>query len=129
LADFHAVAEDYDLPRRITLNTECIGMTWDENRSLWTVRFQKTGDPSSQFEREAAVVICAVGKLDLPNIPDIPGRELFAGAQFHSARWDHSVNLNGKKVVVLGNGASATQFVPKISTQASFPAIHTPRLR
>jgi len=100
-------------------------MTWDKHRSLWTVRFQKTGDPSSQFEREATVVICAVGKLDLPNIPDIPGREGFAGAQFHSARWDHSTDLKGKNVVVLGNGASATQFVPKISTQASLPTMRT----
>ncbi|KAF2708438.1 dimethylaniline monooxygenase [Pleomassaria siparia CBS 279.74] len=112
---FHNVAEEYDLLRRMTFNVECYGMDWDQRRSLWTVRFRRTNDHSITFEREAPIVICAIGKLDLPNIPDIKGRDTFEGVQFHSARWDHSVNLKGKNVVVLGNGASGTQFVPKIS--------------
>ncbi|KAK7189528.1 monooxygenase y4iD [Paraphaeosphaeria sporulosa] len=111
---FHDIAEEYDLTRRMTFNTECYGMSWDQQRSLWTVQFRRTNDHSVTFEREAPVVICAIGKLDLPNIPNIKGRESFGGAQFHSARWDHSVDIKGKNVVVLGNGASSTQFVPKI---------------
>ena len=77
--DFNNIAEEYDLKRRMTFNTECIGMTWDHDRSLWVIQFQKTGDHSSTFEREASVVICAIGKLDLPRIPNIPGRESFEG--------------------------------------------------
>lgn len=49
-----------------------------------------------------------------PNIPDLPGRELFKGDIFHSARWDHSVDITGKNVVVVGNGCSATQIIPAI---------------
>ncbi|KAF2636611.1 dimethylaniline monooxygenase [Massarina eburnea CBS 473.64] len=115
---FHNVADEYDLLRRMTFNTECYGMSWDQVRCLWTVKFRKTDDHSVTFEKEASIVVCAIGKLDLPNIPNIKGRESFSGAQFHSARWDHSVEIKGKNVVVLGNGASGTQFVPKIAPEA-----------
>ena len=63
-------------------------------------------------------VISAVGQLNQPNFPNIPGRDLFKGPSFHSARWDHSVDLKGKNVAVIGTGASAFQFVPKIAPDA-----------
>lgn len=116
---FHNVAEEYDLLRRMTFNSECYGMSWDEDRALWVVLFRQTDDHSKTFVREASVVICAIGKLDLPNIPNIKGREGFKGAQFHSSRWDHSIEIQGKNVVVLGNGASGTQFVPKLAKMAN----------
>ncbi len=55
------------------------------------------------------------GLFNQPNIPNIPGREDFKGPQFHSARWDHSVDLTGKTVAVVGNGASGVQFIPKVA--------------
>ncbi len=63
---------------------------------------------------EADVLVPAVGQLSRPSMPDIPGTGSFAGASFHSARWDHSVDLTGKRVAVIGTGASAIQFVPAI---------------
>ena len=71
----------------------------------------------------ADVFICATGFLHKPLLPDIPGRESFAGASFHSARWDHTVNLTGQRVAVIGTGASAVQFVPEIAerrTESSY---------
>jgi cation diffusion facilitator CzcD-associated flavoprotein CzcO len=64
------------------------------------------------------VVVAAMGPLNRPKFPDIPGREIFAGPAFHSSEWDHAVDLNGKNVVVIGTGASAIQFVPRIAPEA-----------
>ena len=63
-------------------------------------------------------VVSAVGQLNRPRLPDIPGREDFAGASFHSAAWDHGVDLAGKRVAVVGTGASAFQIVPEIAGSA-----------
>jgi cation diffusion facilitator CzcD-associated flavoprotein CzcO len=67
-------------------------------------------------------VISAVGALHVPSYPDLPGLERFAGRAFHSAEWDHSYDLTGKRVAVIGTGASAIQFVPKVAEQAA--ALH-----
>ncbi len=64
-------------------------------------------------------LVSAVGQLHKPRIPAIPGAQLFAGARFHSADWDHTVDLAGKSVAVIGNAASATQFVPFVAHQAA----------
>jgi cation diffusion facilitator CzcD-associated flavoprotein CzcO len=64
-------------------------------------------------------VVSAAGALHLPAYPDIPGAERFAGTSFHSARWDQSCDLSGKRVAVIGTGASAIQFVPEIAKQAA----------
>ena len=61
------------------------------------------------------VVITAVGQLSRPRLPDIKGIETFEGKSFHSAQWDHSIELKGKRVAVIGTGASAFQFVPEIA--------------
>ena len=68
----------------------------------------------------AEVLILARGALSEPRIPEIPGLETFAGPMFHSARWDHSVDLTGKRVGVIGTGASAVQFVPRIAPLAEW---------
>jgi cation diffusion facilitator CzcD-associated flavoprotein CzcO len=62
-------------------------------------------------------VVLAVGPLNVPSIPKLNGIESFTGQSFHSAQWDHSVDLTGKKVAVIGTGASAIQFVPIIAEQ------------
>jgi cation diffusion facilitator CzcD-associated flavoprotein CzcO len=63
------------------------------------------------------VLVCATGQLSRPKVPDLPGRDSFGGAQFHSARWNHDVDLTGKRVAVIGSGASAIQIVPAIADQ------------
>ena len=68
---------------------------------------------------EATVFVPAVGQLSRPALPAIPGRESFAGTAFHSARWNHEVPLSGKKIAVIGTGASAIQFVPEVRKQAA----------
>ena len=63
----------------------------------------------------ARAVISAVGQLNRPSLPDIPGRDDFAGPSFHSARWDHSVDVRGKRVALVGAGASGFQIAPTIA--------------
>jgi cation diffusion facilitator CzcD-associated flavoprotein CzcO len=91
----------------------CTSLVWDDRTQLWTCTFQDTVTKET-FVRKAPVVISAMGTLDRPNTPDIEGASDFEGNMFHSARWDDSVNFKNKNVVVLGNGASATQFVPQL---------------
>ncbi len=94
----------------IHFNTEVTGATWDEDRLRWTVT--TTGETY-----DARVVVSGIGGLHIPNIPELPGAESFAGPRFHSAQWDHSVDLRGKRVAVVGTGASAIQFIPQIVEQ------------
>jgi cation diffusion facilitator CzcD-associated flavoprotein CzcO len=70
-----------------------------------------------QFHYVCKVFVSAVGGLSVPKECDIPGHENFKGKMFHSARWDWSVDLKGKDVIVVGNGCSATQFVPEIAKE------------
>ena len=64
-------------------------------------------------------VISAVGQLNRPHLPEIPGRETFAGPAFHSAQWPAGLDLTGKRVAVIGTGASAAQFIPIVAEQAA----------
>jgi cation diffusion facilitator CzcD-associated flavoprotein CzcO len=91
----------------------CLDLTWDDSRSLWICTFQDTISGET-ITREARVVISAIGTLGLPLIPEIKGSETFQGKMFHSARWDDTFRPQGKNAVVLGNGVSATQFVPEL---------------
>ena len=90
-----------------------VAATFDEGRAAWDL----TLDDGSIVA--ATAVVCAVGQLGRPGIPDIPGRELFAGPSWHSARWDHAVDLTGRRVAVVGTGASVVQFVPEIAAVAA----------
>jgi cation diffusion facilitator CzcD-associated flavoprotein CzcO len=81
---------------------------WDGATKTWSVRTGRGEDFTGD------VLIIATGQLHRPVIPDIPGRETFTGKAFHSARWDHDYDLRGKRVAVVGTGASAVQFVPEI---------------
>jgi 4-hydroxyacetophenone monooxygenase len=71
----------------------------------------------------AKAVISAVGQLNQPRLPDIPGRDDFKGPAFHSARWRHDLELKGKRVAVIGTGASAFQFAPEVAKQAAHLAV------
>lgn len=91
----------------------CTDMTWEDSLSLWVVTFQDTISGET-FKRTAPVVVSAIGTLDRPAIPSIEGANSFRGEMFHSAEWDDNFNPNGKRITVVGNGASATQFVPEL---------------
>jgi 4-hydroxyacetophenone monooxygenase len=113
---FRRCADTFDLRRHIRFGTEVLRADWSDRHLRWTVAI-RTPDGSEETI-DANAVISAVGQLNRPSWPDIPGRDAFAGPTFHSARWDHSVDLAGKRVAVIGTGASAVQFIPEIAPDA-----------
>jgi cation diffusion facilitator CzcD-associated flavoprotein CzcO len=112
LAYLRRVIAKYGLEPHIRYRTEVTGAAFDETRGIW--RVETRGGEAY----EAGVFVPAVGQLSRPVLPDIPGRERFTGDAFHSARWDHDADLAGKRVAVIGTGASAVQFVPELRKQA-----------
>jgi cation diffusion facilitator CzcD-associated flavoprotein CzcO len=88
-------------------------IVYDEQQNTWTLTCADDSWVVADF------VVTGVGQLNRPAVPAIPGREAFAGPQFHSAQWDHSLDLTGKRVAVIGNAASAVQFVPQIAPQVA----------
>lgn len=105
------VSVKHDIQRHIRFGCEVIGAEFDEARGLWHIQL------ASGERCEAEVLISAVGQLHHVAYPKVPGRESFKGKTFHSAHWDHSYDLTGKTVAVIGSGASAVQFVPEIVKQ------------
>ncbi|MGW6422580.1 flavin-containing monooxygenase [Nocardia sp. NPDC055053] len=107
------VTDKYDVRRHIRFGTEVTAAEYDDATGTWTVRLS-TGD-SVVFD----VVVSAVGQLSRPALPAIEGRDSFAGDSFHSAEWNHDLDLTGKRVAVIGTGASAIQFVPEIQPEVA----------
>jgi cation diffusion facilitator CzcD-associated flavoprotein CzcO len=107
-AYLRATADKYGVTPHIRFGTEVTTAAFDEDRRLWRV------ETSTGTVYEAQVFIPAVGQLSRPSLPAIAGRDSFAGHSFHSAQWDHDLDLTGKRVAVIGTGASAIQFVPAI---------------
>ena len=107
------VADAEDLRRHVRFGQEMTGATWDEQSRTWTVHTRGGRSWRARF------LVHGVGALHLPKTPDLPGAASFDGPSFHSARWDHDVDLRGKKVAVIGTGASAIQFVPQIAGVAA----------
>ncbi len=112
-AYFEAVMDKHGIGPSVRWGTEALGAVWDDAAGTWTVRVRTEDGTESALVARA--VISAVGQLNRPHIPDIPGRESFAGPAFHSARWDHSVDLTGKRVAMVGAGASGFQIAPAIA--------------
>lgn len=100
------------LDQHIEFGTEVVRSTWNESTGMWDV-LTRTHDGTERV-RSFNAIMPAVGQLDRPKFPDVPGRDTFAGAQMHSAEWDHSVDYRDKRVAVIGTGASAYQIVPAI---------------
>lgn len=88
------------------------GARFDEAAGTWTVR------SAGGEELVADVLVSAVGQLHRPHVPAIPGLDEFRGTQFHSARWNHDVDLAGQRIGVIGNAASAIQFIPAVAPAA-----------
>jgi cation diffusion facilitator CzcD-associated flavoprotein CzcO len=103
-------ADRYELRPHVRLGAEVRSARWAGDR--WIVE-----TPTDRLE--ARVLVSAMGGLSNPAWPDIPGIASFSGPSFHSARWRHDVDLRGKRVAVIGTGASAVQFVPEIAPQVA----------
>ncbi|HEX4339219.1 MAG TPA: NAD(P)/FAD-dependent oxidoreductase [Polyangiaceae bacterium] len=102
-------ADKYDVRKYVRFGESVVRADYDDARAEWTVRTSS----GSVFRGKA--LISAMGALSNPAFPDLPGLEQFEGRAFHSALWDHDFDLTGKRVAVIGTGASAIQFVPKIA--------------
>jgi cation diffusion facilitator CzcD-associated flavoprotein CzcO len=109
LAYLEKVAYDNHLDDHLITGTRVSSLRWSDRNRRWTVR---TEDGAT---REFDAVISAVGMLDVPNIPDIPGAGRFRGRAFHSSNWDYSKSTAGERVASIGTGASAIQYVPAIA--------------
>lgn len=107
------VTEQYALRPLIRFNSDVQALHWLADQACWHVELQ------GQEPLLARHVILATGPLNKPAIPDIPGMGSFAGESFHSGYWRHDVDLKGKRIAVVGTGASAIQFVPEIAPDAA----------
>ncbi|HUO47233.1 MAG TPA: NAD(P)/FAD-dependent oxidoreductase [Acidimicrobiales bacterium] len=112
LAYAESCADRHELRGHLRTSTEIASMAFDDAAGTWSLR-TTTGETV-----EADVVVAACGQLNRPHVPPLPGLEDFAGTTFHSARWDHETSLEGLDVAVVGNGASAIQFVPHLARTA-----------
>ncbi|MBK0417514.1 NAD(P)-binding domain-containing protein [Leucobacter sp. CSA1] len=112
LGYLEALAAEYDLTGRIRLGSEVTAATWLEDRGLWEVT---TAAGETHLGR---AFVPAWGQLGVPFIPDFPGMADFTGTMFHSAHWDHDVDLAGLRVASIGNAASAVQYVPEVAEEA-----------
>ncbi len=102
-------ARKHGIDEHLRLATEVVSAEFDPERGVWHIA-------TADGERiDAEVLVTATGQLSRPVEPDIPGLDRFEGTRFHSGRWDHDFDLEGKRVAVIGTGASAIQFVPEIA--------------
>ncbi|HZU40635.1 MAG TPA: NAD(P)/FAD-dependent oxidoreductase [Solirubrobacteraceae bacterium] len=107
------VAERFGVAGLVVPNTEVTACAFSDESRRWTV------SAADGRTWEADAVVIATGQLHQPALPRFEGASEFAGHSFHSARWDHDYDLRGKRVAVIGTGASAVQFVPEVAEQAA----------
>ncbi|MDI9953295.1 NAD(P)/FAD-dependent oxidoreductase [Rhodococcus sp. IEGM 1305] len=113
---FARLTDENDLRKNIRFNTEVLGAVFDEESNLWRVTIR---NPDSTIEElTTTVLITAVGMVNRPSIPALAGLDTFDGPTLHTAAWDQSVEIAGKRVAVVGTGASAMQLVPSIADEA-----------
>ena len=113
LAYLQSLSAEHGLGSRLRFGSGVASAEFDERGALWHL----TLDNGERLRANA--VVSAVGQLSRPALPDIAGRDDFRGPSWHSARWDHGVDLTGKRVAVVGTGASAIQFVPEVAKIAA----------
>jgi 4-hydroxyacetophenone monooxygenase len=114
---FKECVDEFGIRPNIRFNTEVSAVEYDDATATWNV--QTVDADGHEATIQANAVISAVGQLNRPQLPKIEGRDSFAGPAFHSARWDHTVDLTGKRVGVIGTGCSAAQFAPIVAEQVA----------
>jgi 4-hydroxyacetophenone monooxygenase len=113
---FRDCAESLDVRPLIRFGTEVLRAEFSDTAAAWKLTIRNPD--GSEAEVEADALVSAVGQLNRPSLPNIPGRESFAGPSFHSAEWDPSIDLRGKRVAVIGTGASGFQLIPEVADVA-----------
>ena len=113
---FTQVMTKHDLGEHVLWNTEVLAAEWVDDDATWSIRLRGAEGQTSTVRARA--LITAVGQLNRPNIPQFDGADSFAGPSFHSAAWDHSVDVSGKRVALVGAGASGFQIAPAIAPNA-----------
>ena len=106
------VAAKFDLNKKIEFNNELVSAKWDQAQGIWNLE-------TSKGLYKAKTVMFTTGPITEPSMPKVKGIETFKGEMFHSARWNHDYDLKGKRVAVIGTGASAIQFIPQVQPLAS----------
>ncbi|KAF9892639.1 hypothetical protein FE257_001041 [Aspergillus nanangensis] len=128
LAYIIKVAEKYGLFKHIRFNSAVQEARWDDTNRRWNVKVGVSGAKDSQYletyDLETEFLISAVGQLNAPSWPSISGLDDFSGKLMHSARWDWSYDFSGKRVAIIGNGASAVQIIPELAKSASHLSIY-----
>jgi len=112
----NGVIDKHGLREKTTTGANVEQVRWDEARQVWTIETSTCGS------FEAQILINASGPLSTPVIPNFPGRDSFEGKSFHTNGWDHSYDYRGKRVAIIGSGASAAQVIPAIADKVG--ALH-----
>lgn len=105
----NGVIDKHGLREKTTMGANVEQVRWDDTRKVWTIETRGCGS------FEAQILINASGPLSTPVIPNFPGRDSFEGKSFHTNGWDHSYDYRGKRVAIIGSGASAAQVIPAIA--------------
>lgn len=105
----HDTARKHGLENHLQYQQQVSALSYNQHEKNWLVE-TSTGERYS-----AQHIVCAIGQLHKPATPEFQDAKLFQGPAFHSAKWDHSIDLKGKRVAVIGNAASAVQFIPEIA--------------
>ncbi|MDT5117497.1 MAG: hypothetical protein QOE30_3236 [Mycobacterium sp.] len=120
LAYLESVADDFDLRRHLQLGTRVRSVEWNAGSWSWDCQLERSGHTSTLT---VDVVVCAVGLFGSLKLPDIAGLSDFGGSVLHTAQWAHDMALAGKKVAVIGTGASGVQLVPELAKVAAQVAV------
>jgi cation diffusion facilitator CzcD-associated flavoprotein CzcO len=112
LAYLESVVDDFDLGRHLMLNTRVRSVTWNADTCQWNLAVDRG---TSSETHSVDVVVCAAGLFGSMKLPDITGLDDFGGTTMHTAQWDHSVDLRGRAVAVIGTGASGVQVIPELA--------------
>ena len=110
---FQQVMDKHDIGGHVRWETEVTEAIWDDESASWTITARHRDGGTTTMSARA--LISAVGQLNRPHLPVIPGQDTFAGPAFHSSEWDHAVDLHGKRVALIGAGASGFQIAPAIA--------------
>lgn len=114
-------ADEFDVRRHVQFRTEVVAANWNEEESLWVVRVK---GPQGENELRARMLVSAIGQFGLPSLPDIAGTDSFDGPVFHSANWPDGLDVAGKRIAVIGTGASAMQIVPTVVDEVEAVTIY-----